>query len=128
MLKSLSISSSRLPKAFILCLCLIIILQAGIYLFFIENNPDMKALDKLLHGNSKNVDYIFIGDSRIRSNINEEPLNKIKNLEFVNMGMGGAAAVAQYFILKEVFSDLFSRSYLQGIRVIGALQMDRKDS
>lgn len=100
MLKNSFISSSKFPKALAFCLCLIIILQAGIYIIFIENDPDMKALDKLLHRNSKNVDYLFLGDSRIRSNINEEKLNEIKNLEFVNFGMGGAYSVPQYFILK----------------------------
>lgn len=105
MLKNSFISSFKLPKALVFCLCLIIVLQVGAYFIFTENNPDMKALDKLLHSNSKNVDYIFIGDSRIRSNINEETLNKIKNLEYVNLGMGGATAVAQYFILKRLVNN-----------------------
>ncbi len=99
MLKNLFIFNSKFPKAFVFCLCLLIILEAIIYIYFIKNNPDIKELDKLLHRNSKNVDFLFLGSSRMRSNINKETLNKIKNLEFVNFGFGGAASVPLYFIL-----------------------------
>lgn len=99
MLKNLSISNSKFPKAFVFCVCLLITLEASISIFFVENNPDLIALDKLLHRNSKDVDFLFLGSSRIRSNIHKETLDKIKRLEFVNFGFGGAHAAPLYFVL-----------------------------
>jgi hypothetical protein len=50
------------------------------------------------------VDYIFLGDSRIRSNINEETLKKNDHWEFLNIGLGGATSVPLYFILKRLLN------------------------
>lgn len=104
MLKNLFIFSSKIPKAFVFCLCILILLMAGINKHF-EINSDIKEVDELLHRNSKNVDYIFLGDSSIRSNINEEALNKIETSEFVNFGFGGATSVPLYFILNRFLSN-----------------------
>lgn len=99
MRKNLSISNSKFPKAFAFCLCLLIILEASVSFFFVENNPDLIALDELLHRNSKDVDFLFMGSSRIRSNIHKETLDNIKRLEFLNFGFGGAHAAPLYFLL-----------------------------
>ena len=69
-----------------------------------SDNFENQELDRILHRNSKDVDYVILGDSRIRSNINEDFLMKNDHLEFLNIGIGGATSVPLYFMLKRLLN------------------------
>ena len=111
MLKNILFNKYKFPKAFVFCLCLLILLQVAMLILNNSDNFENQELDRILHRNSKDVDYVILGDSRIRSNINEDFLMKKDHLKFLNIGIGGATSVPLYFMLKRLLN------YNPGIKI-----------
>ena len=117
MLRNLFIFNSNSPKASFLCIFLLFLFELTIKYYF-DYQSEEKELARLFHRNSKNVDYLFLGDSRIRSNINIETLDEFENLELENFGFAAASPVPQYFIFKRFLEnnpDLKIRHCILGI-------------
>ena len=105
MLKSSSTFSSKIPKAVLLTICIIVVFELFIAVFFKQDASGYYAKVTDIEQHFKHIHCLFLGDSKIAHGIDIDYLRNVLHENDYNMGIDASTAVTQYLYLKRVIDS-----------------------